>query len=49
VARGLAISLAALRLVQRDDRAALDALAPLCIGAVAGIAAFAQAFSGAGA
>jgi len=48
VARGLAISWAALRLAQRDDRAVLDALAPLCIGAVAGIAALAQRISGDG-
>lgn len=49
LARGLAIGWAALRLAQRDDRAVLDALAPLCIGAVAGIAALAQRISGDGA
>lgn len=48
LARGLAISWAALRVAQRDDRAVLDALAPLSIGAVAGIAALAQRISGDG-
>jgi hypothetical protein len=49
MARGLAISWAALRMAQHDDRAVLDALAPLCIGAVAGAAALAQRISGDGA
>jgi hypothetical protein len=48
LARGLAIGWAALRLAQGDDRAALDALAPLSIGAVAGVAALAQRISGGG-
>jgi hypothetical protein len=49
VARGLALGWAALRLAQRDDRAVLDALAPLSIGAVAGVAALVQRISGGGA
>lgn len=44
--RGLALGWVALRLARRDERAALDVLAPLCCGIVAGVAALAQALSG---
>jgi hypothetical protein len=47
-ARWLAIGWTVLRISRRDQRAALDTLAPLCVGAVAGVAAILRCFSGAG-
>jgi hypothetical protein len=48
-ARWLAVGWTALRLAQRNQYAALDALAPLCIGAVAGVAGATQRLNGGGA